>query len=200
MIVHHEPAAVVGGETGGRQVQSVGGAGATDAVQRLVGNDLLAAGEVDAHARAVLVVDRLHVADRLAQPQRNPALAQVIRKRVHDFRVDERQQARALVDERDAHPQRGKDAGIFAADDAGADDGEGARQLIEAQDVVADEDALAIKGDMGILGGSGADGEHDELRGDIAVAAAVQVGEPHGMGVHKRGHSLQHLHPVARQL
>ena len=36
------------------------------------------------------------------------------------------------IDQRDAHAERGEHAGVLAADDAGADDGERARQLVEA--------------------------------------------------------------------
>ena len=53
-----QPAAIVDRQAGRRQIERRGRAGPADAVQRRVGDDLLAAGQVDAHALAVLVGDR----------------------------------------------------------------------------------------------------------------------------------------------
>ena len=81
-----------------------------------------------------------------------------------DLVVDEGQQPVALVDQRHADAERGEDAGVLAADHAGADDRERARQLVEMQDVVAGEDALAVERDMRVARGLGAGGDDDACR------------------------------------
>jgi hypothetical protein len=47
----------------------------------------------------------------------------MVAQRISDFRVDERQQPVALVDQGHADAESGKDAGVFAADYTGADYG-----------------------------------------------------------------------------
>ena len=80
---------------------------------------------------AVLVLDDLDAADALAEPQGDPVLAQMMAQRVGDLGVDERQQPVALVDQRHPHAERGEDAGVLAADDAGADHRQRPRQPVE---------------------------------------------------------------------
>ena len=55
MLVDHQTAALVGGQAGFRQIELAGGAGPADRVKRLLGDDRLAAVEVEPDARAVLV-------------------------------------------------------------------------------------------------------------------------------------------------
>src|SRR6266446_6062824 len=70
VLVNDQPPAAIGHETGFGQVELAGGAGAADRIERLFGNDRLAALEMNPDARAVLVLDDLQFVDALAQPQR----------------------------------------------------------------------------------------------------------------------------------
>ena len=80
---------------------------------------------------------------------------------VCDFRIDKGQEPGALVDQGDAYPERGEDAGVFAADDAGPDHRQGPRQPIELEDVVAGEDPPAVERDTGVAGGFRPRRDHD---------------------------------------
>jgi hypothetical protein len=71
--------------------------------------------------------------------------------------------------------ERGEHAGVFTADDAGADHRQGARQLIEREDVVAHENPLAVERDVLVPRGGGAGGNDDELRTDLFLS--VRAGE-----------------------
>ena len=128
MLIDDEAAALVGGETGGGEVEPGGGAGAPDRVQRLVGDHVFAAVEDQTDAGAAGVLILLDGRDGLVQTQRDAVLAQMIGQRFGDFAVDERQQAGAAVDERDAHAEDGEHRGVLAANHARADHRERARQ------------------------------------------------------------------------
>ncbi len=133
MLIDHKPTAVVGREASLRQIEPAGGAGPADRIERLFGDDRLAAVEVQPDARAVLVLDDLQSADALVEPQGDPVFPQMMAEFVDDFVVDERQQPIALVDQGDPNAESGKDTGIFASDHAGADNGQGPWQPVELQ-------------------------------------------------------------------
>ena len=120
MLVDREPTAVVGLEAGLRQIELAGGAGAADRIERLLGNDRLAAVEMNPDAGAALVLDNLQFVDTLVEPQGGPVFPQMVAELVGDLLVDERQQPVALVDQGHANAEGGKDAGVFAADHPGA--------------------------------------------------------------------------------
>src|ERR1700736_3647945 len=160
-FVDHEPTPVACREASLRQIELAGGAGPADRVERLLGDDRLAAVEVQPDARAVLVLDNLQSADALVEPQGNPVFPQVMAELVDDFVVDERQQAVALVDQRHPNAESGKDAGIFASDHAGSDNRQGPREPVELQDVVAGENPLAIEWNIRGAGGFRPGGDDD---------------------------------------
>src|SRR5690349_18070036 len=64
-------------------------AGPPDAVQRHLRNDLLATGEMDLYALAVLVVDEFNAMHLFAETQYGTLLVEMVGEGVHDFRVDE---------------------------------------------------------------------------------------------------------------
>ena len=80
---------------------------------------------------------------------------------VGNLAVDERHQPVALVDQRHPNAEGGKDAGIFAADHAGAHNGQRPRQPIEIEDIVARKDALAVERNMRVAGGFRPGGDDD---------------------------------------
>ena len=183
------------------EVERAGGAGAADAVKRGVGDDLLAAGKHRFDVMAVGVVDGLDARHLFAEAERHAVFAKVVAEGLDDFAVDERQQAIALVDQRDAHAQRRKDAGILNADHARAHHRQGARELLEPHDIVADEDALPVKRDARIAAGTGADGQHDVGRRYVALSASVadQV-QADRMGIDKCRLGVDQLDAVAQEL
>ena len=154
MFVHFQESALVGLQTDRFDVEGACRAGPPDAVERHLGDDLLAAGEMDLHAVAVLVGDEFNAVHLFAEAQNGALLVEMVGERVDDFRVDEGQQAAALVDDGDTHAEGGKDAGIFQSDHARAHHRQRARQMIELEQVVADKDAFAIERDAVAFGGA----------------------------------------------
>ena len=73
----------------------------------------------------------------------------------------------------------------LAADDAGANDRQAARQFVEMQDVVAGEDALAVEFDVAIARRLGTRGDDDLVGGNRARGAAVDEVEAQRVGVGK---------------
>src|SRR5919197_6256809 len=121
MFVDNQSTARVGGQAGLGQIELARSTGPTDRVKRLLGNDGLAAVEVQPDARAMLVLDNLQPSDALVEPQGRPVLAQMMTELVDDLVVHEWQQPVALVDQRDPHAEGGKNARIFTADHTGSD-------------------------------------------------------------------------------
>ena len=95
------------------------------------------------------------------EAQSDADVAHLILQRFDNFAVDEFEQARPALDQHDRNSQRGEDTGIFAANDASADDRQGLRQLFERKQAVAVDDALAVERNPRRVGGYRADGDHD---------------------------------------
>ncbi len=148
----------------------------------------------------MLVLDDLQPADALVEPQRHPVFAQVMAELVDDFVVDERQQPVALVDQGDPNAESGKDAGIFAADHAGADHRQCPRQPVELQDVVAGENPLAIERNVRRTGGFRPGGDDDLFCGDRAGRSAVDIIEAKSVGRHEGCRRCDELDIIAHQL
>jgi hypothetical protein len=191
---------LVGAEPGRLEVEPIAGAGAADAVERLLGDDLLTAGEEDLHPGPALVPDGLHPAHLLAEAEGDAALAQVVGERVGHFGVDECQEARALVDERHPHPQRGEDAGVLAPDHPRAHYRQGAGEVLESDDVVAGEDVLPVEGDVRVARSVGAGCHHDHLGADVVVPVAVGVGQSQRVRAREGCLGGEDLYPVAHEL
>src|SRR6202023_1436576 len=185
VLVDGQPPAAVGHEAGFRQVELAGGAGPADRIERLFGDDRLAALEMNPDARAVLVLNDLQFVDALAEPQGGAIFPEMVAELVDNFPVDERHQPVALVDQGHPNAEGGKDAGVFAADYAGADDGQCPRQPIEIEDVVAGEDALAVERDMRVARGLRSGGNNNLLYFDPAGAGAVDIVQGNGVGAAK---------------
>jgi hypothetical protein len=117
---------------------------------------------------------------------------------VDDLAVEELQQAVAPLDQGHAHAHRGEDRRVLDADDAGADDGEGPRQVRQAHDVVRGEDDLAVRLHPGRGRRLGADGDHDVGRADTARARLRPDLQRVGIGEH--GFTGEQGHVVAPEL
>ena len=176
MFVDLQTAAVVRGQSGCLDVQLGGIAGTADTVKRLLRDDLLAAVEMNDDAIAVFVT-------KLAR-RRQPSCLESASSR--DFPEDDtsvclrsrnlrKAIAGAFIDQRYADSERGEHARVFASDHPRADDGQGARQFVQAKDVVASDDAPSIERNMRVHRGFGAGRDHDEFRNNQPLAAAVDV-------------------------
>ena len=117
-----------------------------------------------------------------------------------DFAVDERQQVRALVDDGHAHAEGCEDRRVLEADHAGSHHRYGARQFFQRQDVVADQDALAVERDRLVARRHGAHGDNDLACGAIARAAPGRVFHAHGVRIDELGAADGELDLVALKL
>ena len=162
--VHGEPAAVVGREAGGREIEVGRRPDAADRVEEEVRDDPLAALEQGDGAARAFDVD---VGDVLAEAQRAVHVAHGVRERLGDLAVHEVEEARPLVDERHLHAERREHRRVLDADDAGADDDHRAREELEAEDAVGIQDRLAVHGDAGRRRGPRARRDDDLVRLDL---------------------------------
>ena len=94
-----------------------------------------------------------------------------------DLVVEERQQLVAAVDDPDLGPQRGEGAGVLAADDPRADDGQRPRQPLELEDRVGVEHPGVVEAELGGTDGRRPGGDQDRLapQVDLVVAGGLVV-------------------------
>src|SRR5438093_5392463 len=102
MLVNGQPPAAIGHETGFGKAELAGGTGAADRIERLFGNDRLAALEMDSDAFGMVVVDELQFVDALVEPQGCTIFSEMMAELVGDLAVDERHEPVTLVDQ--GHP------------------------------------------------------------------------------------------------
>ena len=81
-----------------------------------------------------------------AEPQRDVAVAEIMHELLDQLLVDEVEESRTRLDQRHGDVERAENRRIFDADDAGPDDREAARQLLQIDDLVAVEDIDAVEG------------------------------------------------------
>ncbi len=136
--------------------------------------------------------------DFLVQAQGDATVAQVITKRLHHLGVRELQQARALLDQRNAHAQSGEHAHILDADDAAAHDNHGLGNLWHAQNLVAIDDGLVVERDQGRNGGLRTC-RNDDV-GGFKLGLSARTGDLHVVRIQKAGGSRHDFDAVAGQL
>ena len=124
IVIGLQHAALIRAEAGLIQIEAFGIAHTPGRIERLFRIDALAALQIDAHPLTGTVLVCFHVRHGFTEPERQAVLPHVIDQRVDQFIVDERQQTLALVDQGDAHTERGENGRIFAVDHTGADDGD----------------------------------------------------------------------------
>ena len=136
-----------------------------------------------------------HAFDFFVEAQRDTAVAQVIAKRLNHFLVGKFEQARAFLDERDAHAERREHAGVLDANHAAANDDHGFGNFRHAEDLVAVYDGFVVerneRGDSGL----GAGGEDDVVGLEFQLAA--RTGHLDAMGIEKARDSGDDVDPVA---
>ena len=202
MRAHRNTAPLVAAQASGFEVELFGGADPANGVEHHIADDFLAAGQQHPHPLAQVIPDRRHGFDGLAQPQGHAVLPELVGQHVGDLVIDEFEEAGPLVNEGHAHAQRSEHAGVLAADDAAADDGDRARQVTQVQNIVADDDALAVEGNAGVAGGAGAHRHHDNPGRHVApaVAVAAYVAQPDSVRPHEGGLGVDGLDAVAVKL
>src|SRR5688572_18196691 len=107
------------------------------------------------HTLAMFIGDRFDHIHFFTEAHDGALLVEMVGQRVDDFRVHKWEQAAALVNDRHAHAEGGKDAGVFKADNTRTHNGKSARQVIELKQIVADENALTVKRDTVAFRGAG---------------------------------------------
>ena len=171
VVIDRHTAAVVNCNTGVLQIQARSCADAADGIQRGLGVQHFAALEPHLH-RLAGVGEQLDIGHLLAQPHQHIVLLGDVGQRGRNLVVEEGQQHRALIHNGDAYAKRSKHGGVLDADHAGADHNHRAREKLESEDVVAGEDALAIKRDVIVATSFGPAGDDDSRRADQPRAGA----------------------------
>ena len=157
--------------------------------------DRLAALEVRDDAFLLVVTDR---DDLLAEPERRAALTHEKHQGLDHLGVDEVQDRRPGLDDRDLDVERGDHRGVLEADDARADDDEVPGEGLAREELIRVDDPLAVERHRRAVRRPRAAGDEDVL--------AVQDGRPVGR-VHLDGVRIGELRPamhgrdvVAREL
>ena len=116
-------------------------------------------------------LDRGH---RLAEPEGDGEVAQVVLERLDDLHVAELEHPLALLDHGDLGAEGGEHGRVLDADHAGAGHHHRARDRLQVNDPVGVDDGALVELDTGRAGRPGAGGDDDLVRGgpaDPAVAA-----------------------------
>src|SRR5262249_54909484 len=115
-----------------------------------------------------------------------------------NFRIDELQQARTFIDERDGDAQRGQDRGVLRADDTAADYDDRIRNVFEGEKAVRVDDRFIVERNVGRPGRLRTDGDNDEVGGCLEGPAGLVNAQ--SMRIFEAGSSLDHIDPVASHL
>ena len=111
---------------------------------------------------------------------------------LRDLLVEERHQAVTTIDQVHLDPERGEGAGIFAANDAAADDDELLRHRLELEDLVGIVDAVVVERELRRPEGRGAGGDEDPVAAeqDFPVAGV----DAHGVRVDEAARTANSRH------
>ncbi len=99
--------------------------------------------------------------DRLAQTQPDAHVAEAELERLGEFVVNELEQPRARLDERDVNPHGRQHAGVFRADHPAADDDHALGQLGEVDQFIGVDDGVGRERHVRRARRRGADGDED---------------------------------------
>ena len=200
VLINLDAAAKIGRDIDVGQTQCRGRAFPPDGVKRFFGDDLLAALQAGLDAGAITRIAGLNAAHALAQAHRYALLPHVIDQGVNDFVIDKGQQTVGDLNQGDAHAQRGEHTGVFAADDASADHGQGPGQLVQLEQAIAGENGFAIKRDIVWFGDGCANGDDDVARGHFVFAFFVEEIEMHRVLIDEGRDAGEELDTIALQL
>jgi hypothetical protein len=190
-----DPAAGVGLQTRGGQVERSGHSLPARGVHDGVGGNPLAAAQRGDRAVAL----GLHRVHDLAEPERHGQVAQVEFERLDHLEVAELQHPVPLLDHGHLAAQRGEHGRVLDADDTRARDHHGPRDLLEVLDAVRVDDRLLVERDTGRPGGLGPGRDDHRVRGDLPLPARAVVHRDLVRAEEGRG-AAEHRDPVAGQL
>ena len=162
-VIDLEPAAVIGRQARGREIEALGGRQPAGREQHRVGHEPLAGLEVEHRAQWRVLGDgqRLH---GFAEPERDVALAELVHELVDDLAVEELERPIAALDQGHLHPDGREHRRVLDADDAGADHGQGPGQGFQAHDLIRVEHDLAVRLHAGCRRRARADRDDDVAR------------------------------------
>src|SRR5580700_7785946 len=185
VLVHHDPATLVGVQAGRVEAESLTGPLPAGRVHDGVGGDLLPAQQ----RRDGALGPRLDRGHRLPEPEGDSEIAQVVLERLDHLDVTELEHPVALLHDGDLGAEGGEHGRVLDPDHAGARDHHRARDRLQVDDPVGIDDGALVELDAGRPGGPGAGGDHDLVRAgpaDPALAAVdldgVRVEEAAGAG------------------
>src|SRR5262252_8724721 len=143
----------------------------------------------------VFLIDR---EDLFLMIQRDADVLHLLLENFDNFRIDELQQARTFVDERDGDAQRGHDRGVLRADDTAADYDDRIRNVFEGEKTVRVDDRFIVEGNVGRSGWLRTDGDHDEVCRVFDGPAGLLNAQ--SVRIFEAGSSVDHIDPVASHL
>lgn len=115
-----------------------------------------------------------------------------------DLVIQKRQDLGVAVDEGNLGAERGKHCGVFAADDAGADDAERARDSFEGKNCVGIVDTLAVEGHVGGVIRRRTGG--DQYEGGLQHLRSVRRCHFDVMGIAQHGGAVDDVDLVAQEI
>ncbi len=144
---------------------------------------------MDFYTLAIFIDDGFDCIHFFTKPHDGTLLIQMVSEGVDDFRIHEWEQATAFVNDRHAHAERGKDAGVFETNDACAHNCQCTWKMIELEQIVADEDALSVERDAVVFRGGRPSSDDNVLGSDVTPAACIHIFQTHGIGIYEGGFS-----------
>src|SRR6185436_776669 len=133
--------------------------------------------------------------DRFAKTEIHVALSHLMDQLVDDLGVDELEGPVAAVDHRHLHAKRGEHRCVFDADHSCANDHQCARQSFETADVVAGDNCLAVRLEVGGRYRARPTGNEDIGGGNVAPGPAI--GDAYAVRVDESGLAAHHIDAVA---
>jgi hypothetical protein len=124
-------------------------------------------------------------------------VAQVVLEALGDLLVDEAEEARTPLDDRNLHPERGKHRRVLDSHDARAHDQSRGWDVVEEEQAVGVDDALIVEIDRERARGAGTGGDQDPL-GPHAPAFVARDG--HGVRVDEARAAGDHGDVVSEEL
>ena len=193
VVVYLQAATFVGNDADAVERKVTRASAATGGEEELLGGDLAAVVQLRDDAATFLACDgddvhahlelHLEIAHRAVEP-------------LPHLQVQERQEPRSTVDERDLHVHRREHRRVFAADDSGTDDRHRVGEPVDLEHGVRIVHVLVVEGDVVGLERLRAGGDQHELRGDSSRRTSDRA-HVDGMSVDERADAMDHLDPVA---
>ena len=124
-------------------------------------------------------------------------MAQMIGQRIADFVVEEREQPVAGVEQVDLDAEPGEDRGVFATDNPGTEDDQGARRVRQPENGVRAVDARVTEVDIrrAIRARAGRD---NDLLGVDFLDALVVIAHQQSVLILEAGHAKEHVDAITR--